>query len=136
VLTNSTVSGNTSGNQGGGIVNAGMLTLTNSTVTANTSGPTGGAIYNFGGATANIKNTIVANNTVNSGAGPDLGGTFNSQDYNLIGNTSGSRFTGATMHNITGLDPQLGPLASNGGPTMTHALLPGSPAIDAGSNAL
>src|SRR5207247_2397002 len=90
VLTNSTVSGNTSGNQGGGIVNAGMLTLTNSTVAANTSGPTGGAIYNFGGATANIKNTIVANNTVNSGAGPDLGGTFNSQDYNLIRNMSGA----------------------------------------------
>src|SRR5204862_2965606 len=62
--------------------------------------------------------------------------TFNSQNYNLIGNTSVPSFTGATAHNITNVGAGLAALANNGGPTQTHALLPGSPAIDAGSNAL
>jgi CSLREA domain-containing protein len=135
-LANSTVSGNTPGNgNGGGIANnSGTLTLTNSTVTGNITGngARGGGIY-FQVGTANIKNTIVANNTVGSGgSGPELFGTFNSQDYNLIKTTAGATLTGNTTHNITGQDPSLGPLANNGGPTMTHALLPGSPAIDAG----
>src|SRR2546429_4631710 len=65
---------------------------------------------------------------------PDLSGTFNSRDYNLIGNTSGATFMGTTAHNITGQNPLLGPLQNNGGPTFTHALLVGSPAIDAGTD--
>src|SRR5207302_3758754 len=77
-----------------------------------------------------------ANNTTNTGVGPDVKGTFNSQDYNLIGNTSGASFTGTTAHNITNVNALLGLLANNGGPTLTHALLPGSPAIDAGNSLL
>ncbi len=49
-------------------------------------------------------------------------------------NTNGRTITGVTTHNIYGKDPLLGPLADNGGPTPTHALLPGSPAIDHGSS--
>jgi len=139
-LTNSTVSGNTAsgaGNAAGGIFISGpsTLTLTNSTVCNNTvsASGSGGGISN-NGSTVNLRNTIIANNTISSGSGPDLNGTFNSQDYNLIRNTSGASFSGTTTHNLTGVDPLLGPLANNGGSTQAHALLPGSPAIDAGNN--
>ena len=135
-LADSTVSGNVGGQLGGAIVNGGTLTLTNCTVSGNNSGPGGHAVFNFSNGTANIKNTIVAGNIVGSGAGPDLGGSFDSQDYNLIGNTSGASFTGTTAHNITNVNAQLGPLANNGGPTQTHALLAGSPALDAGDNSV
>ncbi|MCM3872256.1 MAG: CSLREA domain-containing protein [Pyrinomonadaceae bacterium] len=134
-LTNSTVSGNTaSAGHSGGIFNlGGTLTLTNSTVSGNTASSDGGGIFNSGG-TVNLRNTIVANNTVGAGTGPDLNGAFNSQDHNLIENTSGATFTGTVTHNITGLDPLLGPLQNNGGLTQTLALLAGSPALDAGDN--
>jgi CSLREA domain-containing protein len=149
-LTNSTVSANKASSFGGGLYNGGTLTLTNSTVTGNCStatgsncstvtgnNSTGGGIYNDPGGTALVylKDTLIANNTA-GGTGPDLNGTFNSQDYNFIGNTSGATFTGTIAHNITGANPLLGPLQNNGGPTLTHALLPGSPAIDAGNSAL
>jgi CSLREA domain-containing protein len=131
-LTNSTVSGN----QGGGLTNVGTLTLSASTVTANTiTFGDGGGIYNSNTAAANLKDTIVAGNTA-GGTGPDLKGTFNSQDYNLIGNNSGATFTGNTTHNITNVNPLLGPLENYGGLTLTHVLLPGSPAIDAGNSSL
>ncbi len=56
-----------------------------------------------------------------------------SDGYNLIQNTNACTITGNTTGNIYGIDPLLGPLQDNGGPTFTHALLPGSPAIDAGN---
>jgi len=134
-LTNSTVSGNQIGaaNQGGGIFNYGSLTLTNGTVSNNSSGnsSSGSGIFNSG--STNLKDTIVANNTAN-GVGNDLSGTFNSQDYNLIETPAGATISGTTTHNIIGQDPNLGPLANNGGLTLTHALLVGSPAIDAGNS--
>ncbi|HEX7317620.1 MAG TPA: Calx-beta domain-containing protein [Pyrinomonadaceae bacterium] len=130
-LTNSTVSGNRSGSgagaSGGGIANSGgTLTLNNCTVADNTAG-SGGGIW---GTAINLRNTIVANNTANSN--PDLFGTFNSQDFNLIRNVGNATINGTTTHNVTGVDPLLGPLQNDGGPTQTHALLPNSPAIDAG----
>lgn len=148
-LTNVTVSGNNTGGPsnspggGGGISNPGTLTLTNCTIANNQTGGgvpgatngygTGGGIAN--GGTTNLKNTIVSNNTVAGGAaGPDLFGTFVSNDYNLIGSTAGATFTGTTTHNILNQNPQLGTLINNGGPTMTHALLAGSPALDAGDD--
>jgi CSLREA domain-containing protein len=148
-LTNVTISGNNTGGPsdrpggGGGISNPGTLTLINCTVANNQTGSgapgatngygTGGGIAT--GGTATLKNTIVANNTVAGGAaGPDLFGTFTSNDYNLIGSTAGATFTGTTTHNILNQNPNLGPLANNGGITLTHALLAGSPAIDAGDN--
>jgi CSLREA domain-containing protein len=138
-LTNSTVSGNnTIFGSGAGIYNlTGTVRLTNSTVTHNSAYFTtggGGGVFNYDGPT-NLKNTIVADNTVDGGAtGPDLNGAFNSEDYNLIGIISGATISGTTMHNITNVDARLGPLANNGGPTQTHALLLGSPAIDAGNS--
>ncbi len=103
----------------------------------------GGGIYVTGSSTvlnasnctlsgnrADLSNTIVAGNA--SGSGPDFFGTLTSQGYNLIGNSSGATITGTTTGNQLNVNPQLGILASNGGPTQTHALLAGSPAIDAG----
>jgi len=57
---------------------------------------------------------------------------LNSQGYNLIGDTTGTVILGITTGNLLDIDPLLGPLQNNGGPTDTHALLPGSPALDAG----
>jgi hypothetical protein len=66
----------------------------------------------------------------------DFAGTLNSQGYNLIGNlNTNMTIVGVTNGNIYGVDPLLGPLQNNGGLTATHALLTGSPAIDAGTRA-
>jgi CSLREA domain-containing protein len=132
-IVNSTISGNHA-SDAGGIIAFGPLALVNTTVSANTaSSRDGGGVMSVSPATVTLKNTVVANNTC-AGSGPDLFGTFNSQDNNLIGNTSGASFTGTTTHNITNVNPGLGPLADNGGPTQTHALLSTSPALDAGDN--
>ena len=129
-VTNSTFSANTTNTNGGGVFNTGgTVILTNTTVTNNaaTNGTCGGVVASSG---TSIKNTIIANNLSS-----DVFGTIESQDYNLIENTAGATFTGTTTHNITGVDPLVGPLANNGGPTLVHALIPGGPAINAGSNA-
>lgn len=131
-VTNSTISGNMSTDSGGGgIINGGTGTVTNSTISNNSTsgGADGGGIRNAG--TVNSRNSIIAGNTASSGA-PDFFGTLTSQGHNLIGNTSGMSGTVAT--DITNVNPLLGPLANNGGPTQTMALLPGSPAINAGDN--
>jgi hypothetical protein len=118
---------------GGGIDNSGgTLTITNSTISGNSAtgglSAFGGGIDHQNGGTLNLNNSIVGNNTANSG--PDIYGTVSSGDYNLVENTSDTTLSGT--HNITGVDPMLGPLQDNGGPTFTHELLTGSPAIDAG----
>src|SRR5262249_3705719 len=88
---------------------------------------------------ANISNTLIAGNTtLISNTGPsysadDCNGTITSGDYNLVQNTSGCTLSGT--HNVIGLDPLLGPLQNNGGPTQTMALQLGSPAIDTGNSA-
>ena len=70
-----------------------------------------------------------------------MSGAFTSQGHNLIGDgTGGTGFTNGVNGDIVGtsvnpIDPKLGPLKNNGGRTKTHALLAGSPAIDAGDNA-
>src|SRR2546421_5790060 len=144
-IVNSTISGNKTGDagssDGGGIDNfKGTVSLISSTVAANQagSGGDGGGIRNnpnFGGVT-NLQNTLVANNTGGAAnSSPDLFGPFGSRDFNLIGNASGAAFSGTVTHNITTINARLGPLANNGGPTMTHALSAGSLAIDAGSSA-
>jgi hypothetical protein len=140
-ITNSTISGNTGASvtqgsatfSGGGIGNQGSLTLVNSTITSNTaSAGAGGGLSSNAGSSV-LTNTILAGNTAPTG--PDCFGTFTSQGFNLIQNTSGCTISGDTTGNITGQDPKLGPLQDNGGPTFTHELLAGSPAIDAGDNA-
>jgi hypothetical protein len=136
-VNNSTLSDNEA-QQGGGLFNLGVATLDSDTFTTNNASDSaggGGGVFNFGGTSpgvVNIGNTIVAGNT--GGVGPDVNGTFVSQGNNLIGNsTAGVGFTAQDIQNV---DAKLAPLASNGGPTQTHALLYSSPAIDAGATAL
>jgi hypothetical protein len=137
-LNNTTVSGNNAANGGGGgIYNInGTTTLKNSTIAGNTSALSyGGGIYSDlagGGGTVNLQNTIVAGNT--GYFTQDVYGDITSLGYNVIGDATNSGFTPATG-DLTNVDPLLGPLQVNGGPTLTHALLPGSPAIDAGNPA-
>ncbi|MBF2066600.1 MAG: filamentous hemagglutinin N-terminal domain-containing protein, partial [Calothrix sp. C42_A2020_038] len=134
-LSNSTISGNTAkGDGGGGFYNIGNLTVENSTITDNiTTGiRQGNGIFNAGNLTLN--NSIVAQNR---NANPDIfifSGSINpSSSYNIIGNASGmTGISNGANGNQVGVNPLLGPLANNGGATQTHALLAGSPAIDAG----
>lgn len=144
-LTNSTVSGNTAAVGGGGIDNFnGTLNLTSVTVTKNSTTSTtcttcSGGIYNLSGSTANLKNTIIAGNTVaNASSSPDfLGAVAAGSSYNLIGNGQGTTgiSNGDANNNQVGVDPLLDPtLQLNGGTTPNHALLAGSPAIDKGNS--
>jgi cysteine-rich repeat protein len=68
-------------------------------------------------------------------AGPDCQGTLTSRGFNLIRNTDGCTFDGDTSGDLHNMDPALGPLQDNGGPTFTHALLEGSAALDAANPA-
>ena len=126
-IVNSTVSGNSAGTSGGGIFTSNTsLRVADSTITGN-SAPSGGGIYNVG--SVEVSNTIL-----NAGAlGENIfnnGGTVTSHGYNLSSDDGGGYLTGPGDQINT--HPLLGPLQDNGGPTFTHALLPGSPAIDAG----
>jgi hypothetical protein len=132
-LTNCTISGN-SAIAGGGLDNLGTLSLTNTTVGSNTATKTGGGLLGIG--TTTLTNTIVAGNS--APVAPDVAHTATSLGYNLIGKTDGS--SGWVASDLTGtvaspLNPLLGSLANNGGPTPTMALLNGSPAINAGTSA-
>jgi hypothetical protein len=149
-VTNSTITANTVLTQddggecngsGSGIFNAGTLTLANTTISDNVfqngcifSVPVtyGGGIAT--GGTAILVNTVVADNFATNLN--DISGIINNASHNLIGDAASS---GGIQHgvngNIVGKNPLLGPLRNNGGPTMTHALLAGSPAINAGDNA-
>ncbi len=135
-LTNCTVSGNTAGSAGGGgLANGGLTTLTDCTVSGNAAGGAGGGLANDG--TAKLSNTIDAVNTAS--VGPDADGAVLSQGFNLIGITDGS--SGWVTSDLTGtgsspLNPLLAALGNYGGPTQTMALLPGSPAIDAGNSSV
>jgi hypothetical protein len=135
-VTNSTISGNrvmadTSG--GGGIYNNGTATVANSTISGNFAPAAGGGIKQSAVGTVTIRNTLVADNT--NGASPDVSGSLDSQGYNLIGDgTGGGGFTDTDLVGTADspIDALLGPLQDNGGPTQTLALLPGSPALNAG----
>ena len=133
-LTNCTISGNSATNEAGGLYNDGEVMLNNVTMAGNTAGSDGGGIYCHPSNTVNVKNTLIADNTVTT-TGPDCSGNLESYGYNLIKDQTGCTINEAENPgtNITGQDPLLGPLANNGGPTFTHTLLPGSPAINAGS---
>ena len=155
----STVSGNqATGNTGGGVYTSGGASFTLATLAGNVAATQGGAIYDTGSSlhlgqstlslnSANeggglytkgfppyVESCIVSANTAVSGNADiqvDQTTTVTSGGYNLIGDTNTGVFTQAG--DMTGiLDPRLGPLQDNGGPTETMALLLGSQAIDAG----
>jgi predicted outer membrane repeat protein len=139
-LTNATISGNASANYGGGILNRGTAYVTNATITNNTSSQR--AVNNLAtaGTVFEIRNTIIAGNAGNRDIG-DAG--YTSRGHNLIGDIGNAvGFTHGLNGDLVGdsadggpLNPQLGPLQDNGGPTQTHALLAGSLAIDGGGTA-
>ncbi|HEX9000675.1 MAG TPA: choice-of-anchor Q domain-containing protein, partial [Blastocatellia bacterium] len=137
-LTNCTISGNNATSFTGGLSNvsngvASTLTLTNCTVTANT-GPTEGGIATVdqsGPATTTLKNNIVANNSNPNLAVIGANASVVSQGFNLASDNGNSLLNGTG--DLTNTNPQLAALANNGGPTPTHALLAGSPALDKGS---
>jgi hypothetical protein len=134
--------------EGGGVANAATsTTLIETTFTANAandgpngSGSQGGGLFIAGGTFAQPLVSLLAKNV--AATGPDVAGTISSPDHDLIGDGSGS--SGA-VNGVNGnqvgdsahpIDPLLGVLQFNGGPTPTVALLPGSPAIDASNNNL
>ena len=125
---NSTFSSNSAGSEGGGVaVFDGDAIFNNCTFSSN-SAYEGGALYQGENATITLENTIVAN----SPSGGDCDGVITSSGYNLDSDGScGLSSTG----DLSSMDPKLGALADNGGNTLTHALLTGSPAIDAGNGA-
>lgn len=145
-MVNSTVSGNQALGGGGGIFSSGQTDLYNVTINNNTAdfkgnnSGVGGGVYfdNSSGATFNFRNSIIAGNFDNSTGGaeyPDCSGTLTGQGYNLVEDLSGCTLVGNLTGNLTGVSPQLDVLRHNGGLTITQALLPGSPAIDAGDPA-
>ncbi|MRR32289.1 hypothetical protein EG834_18615, partial [bacterium] len=141
-LANTTISSNTSADNGGGMYLLGATVSINNVTIANNTGLQGGGVYLnvTGGAasTINTRNSIIANNiaTATVGPAPDCyavpNNAINSQDYNLIENVAGCFIMGTTTNNIYATDPVLGPLGINAGSTLTHALNVGSPAIDKG----
>jgi len=158
-IEDSTFSGNHATYYGGALSSAGAAqshTISNSTFSGNSAGANGGAIY---ATTLNIYNSTVTQNTTPSqftrGAGLFIGASF-LQSTIVANNTSNGGLleddvvaydvvagsdnlimagSGPVPASIT-IDPKLGPLQDNGGPTKTHALLPGSAAIGKGSNLL
>ncbi|HKQ04322.1 MAG TPA: HYR domain-containing protein [Blastocatellia bacterium] len=153
-IINSTLSGNSAAAAGGGVYNEGFLTIINSTLSGNFTDSTvgaGGGFYNGIGGTADISFTTIANNSAHAGGGIyNNGATVNVKNSIVANNPSGGdcasngatvasgvNFTttgGCGFTQVPSTGPgglNLGPLADNGGPTQTHALLPGSVAIDA-----
>ena len=128
ISLNNAQAGNTGVNQGGASLPARLVAE-----------GTGGGIR-VGPGSVTLENTIIAGNTAANGLGdatgaptpgPNVDGAVTSNGHNLLGTaTEATGFTGTGDQ--TGADPMLMPLASNGGPTQTMALSPGSPAIDAG----
>jgi CSLREA domain-containing protein len=143
-MTNVTFSGNTANEHGGAVALHDSGTIFNNvTMIGNRAdadgtgtGDTGGGLYADDSAT--IRNSIIAGNTVGgAGTDPDCtdnAGPLTSQGHNLVQVPGTCTFT--TAGDLTGLSPNVAPLADNGGPVPTHALLPGSPAINAGDPAV
>jgi hypothetical protein len=145
-LTNSTISGNTAAHGGGVYLNqAAKMTCVDSTISGNTAVAGGGIFVNESVnyvPSLNLANTIIAGNISHALDGDVVGAVAPSSVNNLIGDGVGIR--GGISNNTNGnqigiraapINPLLAPLGNYGGPTQTMALLPGSPAIDAGSNA-
>lgn len=141
-INNSTITGNAAAlhgpGSGGGIYNSGQMTIDNSTISGNSAfvNGMGDNIYNYNGGTATLQNSIVGpprpvlpgSSSVNG----NCQGLITSHGYNISSDGT-CNFT--RVGDLNNHDPLLGPLQNNGGTTSTMALLPGSPAIDAGNPA-
>ena len=122
--------------RGGGVINFdGLSVIEHSTITNNTA-PSGfgSGVASVGSASTltEVLSTIIS---ANPGTDVDVGqpnNSFDSKGYNLIGDGNATGAFNQTGDTTGVTDPKLGALSDNGGPTQTHALLTGSPAIDAG----
>ena len=128
IISNCTISGNSAQSYGGGILNAAELTVSNTTFDGN-SANFGGSIAIGNPVTVTIEDTVLNAGKMGRNIYND-GGTVISHGYNLSSDDAGGYLNGPGDQINT--DPQLGPLQDNGGSTLTHALLPASPAIDTG----
>lgn len=148
LISNSTFSGNRAALSGGAIANSITLILEHLTVTANTADSDADNTGDGGGLESSdviaVRNSIIAGNSDTSPAGgtrhPDVSGVVLSGGYNLVGDDTGADDGLGSNPFIeagdqVGADPRLGPLADNGGPTLTHALRFGSQALDRGDPA-
>ncbi len=126
-VRHSTLSGNTAALGGALYAQSGQTLLDNSTVARNLGG---GGVHNDSGAF--FEGTLIADNTGGNctGAAPGFG-AYNLEDTNTCGFVDDPA---NDLPNFPNTDPQIGPLADNGGPTPTMALAPGSAAIDAVSS--
>ena len=140
-IINSTLSGNRADISGGAINAEGRVEIKslNSTITNNIADFNGGGVAGTSETRFLIRNTILAGNFSNSGQGPDCnltGAWYQSYGNNIIGNNTdcakNSWVTDQVGTSANPINPMLAQLANNGGPTQTHALIVGSPAIDAG----
>jgi hypothetical protein len=138
-VLNSTFSDNVAGGQGGGVYNFylnSLLTLADSTVSGNAAGGQGGGVATATGPETDVRNSLIAGNS--AGSSPDVVRALRSLGHNLIGDgTGGSGYADTDLVGTAAnpIDPRLGPLQDNGGSTKTMALLPGSPALNAGDPA-
>jgi large repetitive protein len=149
-IVRSTISGNTAGTYGGGIGNEDIAILRNVTISGNSAGEGGGGISQWNDGDLTIYNTTIANNTVTGGSvsGWAIEDVLNFVAYNSILSSASGTYpcthaADGGDHNIASntlcgtafivSDPRLGLLTDTGGDTLTHSLLTGSPAIDAGS---
>jgi CSLREA domain-containing protein len=165
-IVDSEISANTSEYDNAGLANFGTLIVTNSTISGNSAADDGGGLIAGSGSTTRLYNVTIANNTAdddNDGNGDggglylyagadfaaynsligDNNGQLHTDCYsadsipysqflfNLLEHTTGCTFSGTVSFNLFGQAPLLAPLAFNGGGSLTHALQPGSPAIDA-----
>lgn len=131
---NSTFSNNAAALYGGGIYSYfGDVLLINVTFSGNSAGSAGGGLYSTNTSAINLENTLISNSA--GGDCVNVSGSGASGWYSLIEDASHAcGLTNGATGNVIGLDPNLGPLQNNGGNTQTHALLAGSPAIDAGDD--
>jgi predicted outer membrane repeat protein len=135
-IINTTFSGNEAAERGGAIFNGqwgSETNIVNTTLANNTAGSDGGAIYTSNNRPVTVTNSIFGNNTVGSVSNP------NQQTNRELGGTNNIQLPGTGNNATVGItiaDPKLDSLQDNGSGMLTHALLPGSPAIDAGNNAL
>jgi uncharacterized repeat protein (TIGR01451 family) len=162
-IRNSTITGNSSNFDGGGLALFSGGTINNSTITDNISndnpccsGFGGGGVLTYGAlfignstitgnksssaffpggvyGSITVSNSIITGNSNISGAS-DCGGTVVSSGYNIVGNMAGCNFT-ANIGDLLNVDPKLAALRDNGGGTLTQALLQDSPAFSAGNPA-
>ena len=137
-ISNSTFSNNSS-RDGGAIFNFGTATINNSTFSANFAIESGGAIRNINLGSSTIANSILVGNNAPNGAEVSNSSTLNFTGANIVGtngvNGISGTFTGVTPIIPTGAANTVinTTLADNGGSTQTYALLPNSPAIEAGN---